>query len=266
MGEAARKAEMAYEAGPKSHMADKVEGPSTNFDEAVAKAVDDRINKLRDEMFAVMQQPKVTGGGMELLAPVLEALGMKIANIADQANGRAIGQRVEPEVLQRRELSYKKMIEMIADAQRRGVMPEYRLTRETVLDYGPGLGPTKVQPFYLDPATKAAKETEIHFDGIPNEAMSPIDDEAKAIYQAYRGWIGDPARVANQQVGITSSGVMVKGSAVQSRNLVRQGDADAPPTRQRPNVRVSHLEKGVLGTPKHILGSIHAPVVMTGGV
>jgi hypothetical protein len=208
-------------------------------------------------MLAAMQQPKVSSG----LEAVMESLGMKIADLADQGNGRAIGHRVDPDTLRQRAESHKEMISLIEDAQRRGVMPEYRLKNKVQLDN------SIIEPFYIDPATRAAKETEILFDGIPNEQMIPINDEAKVIFAAYRGWIGNLKRVVPEdRLGITATGVVVKNGAVQQKREVRAGEDNAanPPQSRRPEVRVSHLQRST-GQAKHILGSIHPPVIVVGG-
>lgn len=232
-----------------------------NFDAAVAKAVEEKFAKFRDEMLGAMQ-PKT---GIDLLGPLMEQLGLKMADIADQNNSRTIGQRVSPELLRQREDSHKRMLDLLDDVRRRGVMPEYRIKNFVVLDFGPGLGPTRIHPFNIDPATRSSRETEIQFDGIPNEQMIPIDDEARAIFEAYRGWIGDLKKVVPEdRLGITASGVVVKGGAVQANRQLRAGETNAAdgPAR-RPAVRVSHLHR--VGTEKRILGSIHPPVVVVNG-
>lgn len=252
MAEPARK----YEVG--THPAQSP-APSSDFENAVAKAVDEKFAKFRDELLAA-SAPK---SGLELLGPMMEQLGMKMADIAGQNNERTIGQRVEPDVQKRRDESKREMIDLIESAQQRGVMPEYRLKGACILDYGPGFGPTKTEPFYIDPATRITKETEIGFDGIPNEQMVPINDEAKAIYAAYRGWIGNLKKVVPEdRLGITATGVVVKNGAVQARREVRPGDVDAGAP-ARPSVRVSHLHR--VGTEKRILGSIHPPVLVVAG-
>lgn len=255
MGEAARKID-AMMSEPATVRKEHFGDPKGDFDAAVAKAVDEKLAKFRDEMLAVAQ-PKTAG--LELLGPLMEQMGLKLADIADQNNGRTIGQRVDPDLQQRREESKKEMIALIDSAQKRGAMPEYRLKGAVILDH------SKIEPFYIDPATRVAKETEIQFDGIPNEQMIPIDDEAKAIYDAYRGWIGNLKKVVPEdRLGITATGVVVKNGAVQQRREVRPGgEANAADAPRRATVRTSHLHR--VGTEKRILGSIHPPVLVVAG-
>lgn len=238
--------------------------PSTDFDTAVAAAVDAKFEAFRDELL----KATASNSGLGLLGPVMEQLGMKIADIADQNNGR-IGQRIDPEILRQRETARTELVETLetlqrsnADLRARGLEPElpfYRLKNVIQLNH------SAIQPFYIDPATKSAKETEIGFDGIPNEAMIPINDLAKRVYAIYRTWIGNLKKVVPEdRLGITSTGVTVRNGAVQTRMEMRRGDENAADLASRtPNVTVSHLQKG-RGTAKHILGSIHPPALIVG--
>ncbi len=239
-------------------MASEPKPDEAAFKAAVAREVDERMAKFRDEMLAAMQ-PK--SQGLEILGPVMEQLSMRISAAADQSNGgRGVGIYVDPEILARREASRARMVDLIVDIRNRGVMPLYRVKYKTVLDH------SMIEPFWLDPATKAAKETEIEFDGIPNEAMVPLDDDAKRIYEAYKGWIGDFKKaVPEDRLGITSSGVVVRGNAVQGRREVRSAEDGAQAqVSRRPEVRISRMERAV-GAQKRILGSIHPPVIVVGG-
>ena len=224
---------------------------SEDIDAIVERRLNERMEQFLSD-FAARSQPESNIGR------IMEQLATKIADVSDQAGGGRVGARVDPELLRQREVAHMLMLDRIVDARRRQVMPTYRLKNKVQLD------DTLIEPFYIDQATKATKQTEIGFDGIPCEAMEPIDEEAKAIYEAYRGWIGNLKKVVPEdRLGITTAGVVVKNGAVQMRREVpgAPGDPEAMAADRRPNVAVSHLQRGQ-GQIKRILGKTHPPAVI----
>lgn len=104
--------------------------------------------------------------------------------------------------------------------------PYYRVVEKTFLtDF-------VVEPYEVDPGTKAMVPKTIHWTGIPNKAMLPINDLAKEIYAAYQQAIGEETPVFDDKLspkyaaqdgrpyGVTMGGAVVKGLNPSARRTV----------------------------------------------
>ena len=148
-------------------------------------------------------------------------LAMAIAQLSDQGTGR---KRVAPEVIAARDAARKRMVTLIAEARARGEVPRYHLVNMVYLDE------MKVQPVWIDPITKRQKPTEIEWPGVPNEAMRPINEVAKAIFAAFKESIGSTAPedlVADLPKSMTANGLVVKTGGASVRPIAVNVDGES---------------------------------------
>lgn len=195
---------------------------------------------------------------------MMQELAMAISELTTQGTGRV---RVSPEVLMRREQAREKMMGLITEARAEKKVPTYRLRHKIYLNE------RLIEPFWQHPATKAIENTEIDFWGIPNDAMVPVNDAAKEIYEAYRDSIGivHGARgVSNllppeDKLSVTQNGLVIRNSANAAMNVhstperpvfagpmksaYEEGDKDSQPLVIKQDARTGqYKDVAVLGT------------------
>lgn len=182
---------------------------SPEFKEAVQAALSQALTALAPTLEAARTQA-VTGNDQ---GDMMERLAMSIAELTTQGTGRV---KVSPEVLQKREQARKHMMNLIIEARAEKKVPTYHLRNKIFLNN------QIIEPFWVHPASKSVENTELDFWGIPNDAMVPVNDVAKAIFAAYRDSLGSVhgvPGVANQlpnrdEFGVTAGGLVVRNSAV----------------------------------------------------
>lgn len=136
----------------------------------------------------------------------MAALSMSIAQLTDQGTGK---KRIAPEVIVAREKAHDRMVVLINETSARGGKPLYQLRGKVLLDE------VLVDPQYIDQFHRAQPQ-QIIWPGIPNEAMDPLNEDAKAIYAEYREWIGggSPRDLGVAKVTARGLVVMQRGPAV----------------------------------------------------
>lgn len=202
----------------------------------------------------------------------IKSLAMTMAEIADQGTSR---KRVAPEILARRAQAQVRLVEKLKaarerireagllgdpeEAQRRGMVPEYRLRSEQYLDN------QLIPPFYTG-SDKRAMPTEIYWAGAPNDGMVPINDLAYEIFAEFAASVGNNEAVPGASADpywVSAGGVVIKGRAP-SRRTVGMLDSAIPADYDK---AVSQSMLGVRGrdpinpnAPEvAILGTIQAP-------
>lgn len=187
---------------------------SKEFRDALAKAKDEiraealaavraeLSSSLNDEMRAALA--KASPNDEPGMVNMFRQMALAIAEISDQGTAR---KRVAPEVLSERAEARKRMGELIAKARKNNEAPEYRLIAKCYFHE------RLVEPFQRGPGGRLVP-TEVIWDGVPNEAMRPLNDVADGIYREFLKSIGgstDINGISNQPFWVTNSGLTVKG-------------------------------------------------------
>ncbi len=144
--------------------------------------------------------------GNDVATELFSKMALSIAEISDQGTQR---KRVAPEILAAREAARKRAQARITLARENGEKPEYRVISKIYFNE------RFIEPFRLGDDKKPV-HNEIVWTGMPNEALVPINDVAKEIFEEYRASIGSTSRLAttdNRSVWVTASGLVVKGDA-----------------------------------------------------
>lgn len=126
--------------------------------------------------------------GIAALAPAFELLGMKIAELTDQ-NAQVQIKRLAPAEIQARTAAFEHMGELLSVIQQKpsSEWPIYYLTAKCQLNGKDG-------PRIVDPIVAIGKneweQVRIRHAGIPNLAMRPANEAAKAIFKQWIRYIG----------------------------------------------------------------------------
>ncbi len=233
----------------------------------VAAALESLLPKLTEARASAGTAPETGDRSM------MQELAMAISQLTDQGTGRS---RVAPEVLAARQKAREKMVHLIIEARAEGRVATYQLRNKIHLDE------RIIEPVWID-AHHTARPTEIDYPGIPNDAMVPLNDTAKAIYEAFKDSIGSVAGGRGKDghalpgmdtLAVTPKGVVVRNGAV-NRTMANRAavagegpmtsayEAEAPHvgagTGPEPTVKVHH--EGQPGRYKDvsILGTIQPP-------
>jgi hypothetical protein len=225
-----------------------------DFKAAVEKAAAQAVAKL------LAESRKEHGTDSEASDPTwMRALAMEISQLTDQGTGR---KRVAPEIIRSRQESHDRMVKLIIDARAAKKTATYKVKAKT------HLADRVVEPFWVD-NLHTAQPTIIDWDGIPNEAMVPENKTAKAIYDAYQGWIGSTVKVhPEDELAITPGGLVVHGAAAGISGGRRKlpGGAEAAQTgspEPEGGLNVHHKNEPGRYVEKRILGSIAPPARQT---
>lgn len=202
---------------------------SPEFKAAVASAVAEALASIAPQLETARTQA-VSGNDV---GDLMDRLAMSISELTTQGTGKV---RVSPEELQRRQKARQHMINLIIEARAEKKVPTYQLRNKIFLNE------QVIEPYFMNRERKMAP-TEIDFWGVPNEVMVPMNDTAKAIYNAFRESIGTVRGiqgVANQlpgadDIAFTRGGLVVRNGAVNaSMRAHNSPDAAGAPVPQMP--------------------------------
>ncbi len=183
-------------------------------------------------------------------------LAMAIGEVADQGTNR---KRVAPEILAQRAEAHERCVALLMKARAEGKKPEYRLTSKV------NLNEQLIEPFMRGSDGKP-KPTVIRYSGMPNDAMVPLNDVAKAIYREYSLSIGsvEAERKAADRMWMTPEGVVIVGNGPARRALPGFNDT----TGIGPQVEDEFPEElGIIdnadprSATHRVLGTVAAPAV-----
>lgn len=217
---------------------------SPEFKAAVAKAVADEMPMVLAMLKSVLGDNAVAGGQQQSQA---EALAVALANLTGNANGKVY---VAPEILRQRAEARERLVQLIVEARKNGHVATYKIIAKTLLNN------QVVEPFWVDGGTHRTHFTEIDWDGIPNEAMEPLNDTAKQIFAEFKNSIGSIKKpVPEERYGISGSGLVVRNGAVNDSAMKRTPKEDA-------DVGLRIHNKTEAGTAKfvHTHGTIVPPM------
>lgn len=153
---------------------------------------------------------------------VAQRMAGALQELADAGSNK---KRMSPAEIQRRAEARERLLQMVKQVQDTNFEapgtpepPQYRIVAKTYLtDF-------VIEPFEVDPASKAMVPVVKFWTGIPNEAMVPVNDWAKAIHEVYMQSIGGPTAMTKnsdlRDVGVTPGGFVVRGLNASSRRTV----------------------------------------------
>lgn len=224
---------------------------SPEFRRAVADEIKEMLPDLRKEiMESLGALPKPSTGD----GAFAEALAMQLAALTSQGVGKKIP--VAPEVLKIRAEAEEQMLGLLVKAREADTPPTYLLRSKIYV------GDRLIEPKWVDPSTKAQRDTEIDWFGIPNEAMIPVNDVAKEIMFAYEMAHTMKPKEAKAAPGLRNGGFFFDGKVV-----VRAGEPARPMANtQAPGSEVEGLRVKGRDLPgqyiqKNIVGTIAAPAI-----
>jgi hypothetical protein len=224
---------------------------------AAAQVVAEVRASMRDELLVELRALQGASGKVEDASDKnwVSSLAMEISQLTDQGTGR---RRVPPDVLKARADARDRMVKAILKARAEGEVPVYRVIAKTQLDN------MLVDPFWVA-RDHSVQPTEIDWPGIPNEAMQPINEPAKAIFKAFKDSIGTADyKRPEEALGVTLGGVVVHGRAVPSKRAVNGTgapgigagfDADA----REGDLRLHHKGESGQMVKTRVLGTIVPP-------
>lgn len=226
------------------------------FNAAVAAAVAAAVPQVRTEVENSLLKSLIAAGGTTGAQPTegdrgfISALAFDIAKL----NGQGTGKQpfVSPEILSKQAEAKQRMVALIVKARADGIIPGYRVTAKMFLNE------ILVEPQWQDPVSKSMRDTEINWEGIPNESMLPLDETATAIYSEYLNSIGAVPRGDSAETPwINVSGKLVRGMSGEQRVQSGQGASPlADPRRagQGPSLAAKRVA---------VLGSVAAPATIS---
>lgn len=259
-------AEAEEEAKNKGGRPKLIETPE--FKEAVGAAVEAALAPLMAKLTAARTDAGTHEDNSD--RSFMRLLAMEIANLSDQGTNR---KRVSPEEMARREEAKDRMLDLIVKARASGAKPVYRVMTEIYF------GERKILPYRTDSQTKQAVPQLIDWSGIPNTALMPMDDTAKAIYAEFLVWSDGAPKVDHQSgkgvhaidsnMWVTLGGLVVRGGSGQRRMVGNMGDPIAPEESQGSVAPQFEDEVSILGPndPRakevRVLGTVAAPARQT---
>ena len=201
----------------------------------------------------------------------MRELAMAMAEISDQGTNR---KRVAPEILAKRVAARDKMMKLLIETRAQKLKPDYRLVALVQLN-DPKTGPRLIQPFRLD-KDKRPVPVEIIWYGVPNEAMKPLNEPAKAIYRAFMESIGGVSDAITEgkfaadmrAISVTQGGLVVKGEMSGQRRTVSNFGDPVDDEIQKMDLEIeqeeeSLIEEKTLNDPSRefvpVLGTVHPP-------
>lgn len=220
-------------------MARKKVVDTPEFKDAVAAAV---TAALGDKLSSLGTGDAASGNPADALGQILEKLSVNLQALNNQ------GQRnkpLAPAEIQKRENAETRMIELLAESRKlpQADWPRYRLTAKVVI------GERLIEPFYKRDSKGPALPTEIAYTGVPNDAMLPLDDSAKLIFNAWRETTGGQTILVptadTRPLHVTAAGVVVRGDPPKRSTMA---PADAPEEMVALSNDHTQPEVAVLGT------------------
>lgn len=209
------------------------------FKDAVAAAV---TAALGDKLSSLGTGDAASGNPADALGQILEKLSVNLQALNNQ------GQRnkpLAPAEIQKRDAAQERLVDLLATS--RGLpqaeWPKYQLTAKVYISE------RLIEPFYKRDSKGPAIRTEIAYTGVPNDAMVPIDDDAKAIFNAWRETTGGQTILVptadNRPLHVTAAGLVVRGDPPKRSTM-------APAATESEDVLVSNdhtqPEVAVIGT------------------
>ncbi len=185
------------------------EAVAQQLPELTALAVRDAVGSIQAELIARLGTAAPSnGGGVSSTdaTDLISRLALEISTLNDQGNQR---RRVAPEVMQARGQAHERAVKLLEKVRQEKLKPEYFLVSKVYLNE------RFIEPFMRPQVGKPPERTQIQWTGMPNEAMRPVNDIAKAIYTEFMASIGSPTQMVQtadrRPIHMTYNGLVVKG-------------------------------------------------------
>lgn len=189
--------------------------------EASQKALEARFADMAAEFGKSLQASAARAdvpNGVDLTS-ILSTLALEIGKVSDQGTDR---KRVAPEELAARAAAFERMGTLIQAAQ---ALPSKQWPRYKLI------AKVNLNDRVIDPIRRGANneydQVQILHSGIPNVAMRPVDDSAKAIYREFVRYLGGSESAnsvaPSSPVWMTMKGtVLTNASTASARQLGRE--------------------------------------------
>jgi len=195
------------------------------FAEAVAKAVAEQMAGLEARLAAMAAGAPVptNGNPADALGGILEKLTVNLQALNNQG---ARNKPLSPAEIQKREEAQNRLVDLLAEARARpqAEWPKYRLIAKTYISE------RMIEPFYKRDSKGPALPTEIAYTGVPNDAMVPLDDTGKAIFNAWRETTGGQTILIptadNRPLHVTAAGLVVRGDPPKRSTVAAEAPSD----------------------------------------
>jgi hypothetical protein len=238
---------------------------SPEFMAAVQAAVAEQMAMMKAQVLTELapnrggpaSAPRIESAGAGDPASWMESLAMAIATLTDQGTGR---KRVSPDVMKKQVDERKEMVRLILEARATGIKPRYSLTNKVYFS------DQVIDPIWIG-RDKAQNRTEIDWDGVPNDAMQPVNDVAARIYSAYLGSTGGaPKVVEDAPMAVTPKGLTVFRGRQRPAVPGVHGTFDEVDDAAVVNggeVKIAHQNEGGRYVERRVLGTVAAPARQT---
>lgn len=194
--------------------------------EAVAAALAKQNEGFEQKLAALLPGNASVGDGVpvsDALTAILEKLSLNLQAVNNQ------GQRnkpLSPGEIQKREQAQERLVDLLAASRGKpqAEWPRYRLIAKTYISE------RLIEPFYKRDSKGPAIPTEIAYTGVPNDAMVPLSDDAKAIFNTWRETTGGQTVLIptadNRPVYVTAAGLVVKGDPPKRQMVAAEATSD----------------------------------------
>jgi len=180
------------------------------FKNAVEAAVAAAMSGTVDKLAALSGDaaPASSGNAADQLALILDKLSINLQALNNQG---VRNKPLSPAELQKRENAQERLIDLLATARAlpQAEWPKYQLIAKAYISE------RLIEPFYKRDSKGPAVRTEIAYTGVPNDAMVPVDDSAKLIFNAWRETTGGQTVLVptadNRPLHVTAAGLVVRG-------------------------------------------------------
>lgn len=195
-------------------MARKKVVDTPEFQEAVANAVAAKLDEFKAGLLAAASQPQQGGGAItDVLSEVLSKLSVNLQAVNQQGQ---YNKPRSPEEILRCEAAANRMVDLLAAAREPGAeKPAYKLISKVYLNE------RFIEPFKI--VDKKAVNQEITWTGVPNDAMQPINEAARAVFNAWRESTGGATVLvptADQRpLHVTAAGLTVRGEPPKRQHM-----------------------------------------------
>jgi hypothetical protein len=143
----------------------------------------------------------------------------------------------------------EKMMELLVEAHAKGQIPQYGLKHKVYLSE------VLVDPMWIA-SDHTQRQTVIDWPQVPNEAMVPQNDVAKAIYEQFQLSIGSSAKVvAERPLVLTAGGVVVHGRPQPQRRGQQAAHANQPGP-ENEGLNIHHRGRPGAYKETHVLGTV----------
>ncbi len=166
----------------------------------------------------------------------VSALALGIAELSDQGSGV---RRIPAPELAARDAARARMEELLDESRQSGTQPQYRLHFPVYLN------DQLINPNFV--VDGKVQKTEIIWGGVPNEAMEPVNDVARPIYEAFLRSIGQAQPREMGKTTVTPRGLtIVKGAPEIMVQQMTTAEGPLGPSAQPPTTElaVMHTQPG----------------------